>query len=195
MNICAFQGKWTELSQICQHLPSDLVWQEFRQRAVVLPTVRNNPEVCQAPDTKFTSVESPPVVAPSNLFYPLHLLPLNGIANCCNYVNPDLRVISTHPPASQTLYSPRELAAFHYKVWVLEPIQWQVWIADKWATEVGLLWCSSRSSMTQGEVIPYQLSLIITWCQMSVYFYYYFLLHLKIYNVLTLCQGHNNPMR
>lgn len=106
MNICAFQGKWTELSQICQHLPSDSVWQEFRQRAVVLPTVRNNPEVCQARH-KVHICGGPPAVAPSNLSRLLHLLPLSSLANCCNYVNPDLKVISTHAPTSQTLYCPK----------------------------------------------------------------------------------------
>lgn len=106
MDICAIQGRWTELSQICQHLPSDLVWQEFRQRAAVLPTVRNNPKVFQTLDTKLPSAESPPVVAPSNLSYPYtccHSFTFNDIANCSNYVTPDLKVvIAQAPPPTST---------------------------------------------------------------------------------------------
>ena len=56
----------------------------------------------------------------------------------------DLKVISAQAPASQTLYSRRELAAFHYEVWVLETIQQQVWIANIWAID-DLLWCLSRN--------------------------------------------------
>lgn len=123
-----------------------------------------------------------------------HLFMLNGIANCSNYVDPDLKVISAYAPASQTLYSSRELAVFHYKVWVLETIQWQVWIANKWATMACFgVWAGA---ITQRDVIPHQLSLVMpdVWI-LSLYLSVFFISFKNIYSVLTTCQGHNNPMR
>lgn len=110
-----FQGKWTELSQMCHHLLSDLAWHKFRQRAIVPLTVRSNPKVCQ---TQSSHLQRAPPWQPFQTYPVLciccHLFTSNGIANRSN------AVFGSWPKShqcscttSQTLSSLRTQATFH----------------------------------------------------------------------------------
>lgn len=103
MDICAIQGKWTELSQICQHLTSDLVWQESRKGQLFFPLSKTIPKSVRARTQSshlwrahlWWLLQTCPI-----LYNCCHLLTFNDTADCTNYVDPDPKVVSAHAPPS-----------------------------------------------------------------------------------------------
>jgi len=187
MDICVFQGKWNELSQMCHHLLSDLVWQEFRQRPVVPLTVRNNPKVCQ---TQSSHLQRAPHGSP---FKPILSSASAAIYSCqmalqiaaMQFLDPDPKVISAHVPL------PRHCPPLEHKPLSTRKSgslgNWSVASVDcQSVNELLELVCFGVwfQVITGGDVIPYQLSLMITWLWMSACFHSfspYFLFYLKIF--------------